>query len=36
MIQRAHLDLSEYAESAEEIMPRIEAWYAARGRSVIE
>jgi hypothetical protein len=36
MIQREHLDLFEYAESAEEIMPRIEAWYAARGRSVIE
>jgi uncharacterized protein (TIGR00730 family) len=36
MIERAHLDLFEYAESAEEIMSRIEAWYANRGRSVLE
>ncbi len=36
MIQQAHLDLFEYAESAEEIMSRIEAWYAVRGRSVVE
>lgn len=36
MIQRAHLDLFQYAESADEIMSRIETWYADRGRSVLE
>ena len=35
MIQRAQLDLFEYAESAEKIVFHIEARYAARGRSVI-
>ena len=36
MIQPSHLDLFEYAESAEEIMSRIEAWYADRGRPIVE
>jgi hypothetical protein len=36
MIQPAHLELFEYAESAHEIMSRIEAWYASRGRSIVE
>jgi uncharacterized protein (TIGR00730 family) len=36
MIQERHLELFEYAESAEEIMSRIETWYADRGRSVHE
>jgi uncharacterized protein (TIGR00730 family) len=36
MIEEQHLKLFEYAESAEEIVSRIEAWYAERGRSVLE
>jgi uncharacterized protein (TIGR00730 family) len=36
MIQKNHLELFEYAESADEIMSRIEAWYAVRNRSVLE
>ena len=36
MIQKSHLNLFDYAESAEEIMSLIEAWYADRGRSVLE
>jgi len=36
MIRESHLQLFEYAESADEIVSRIEAWYAARGQSVLE
>jgi uncharacterized protein (TIGR00730 family) len=36
MIQESHLNLFDYAESVEEIMSLIEAWYADRGRSVLE
>jgi len=36
MITESHLKLFEYAESASEIMSLIEAWYANRGRSVLE
>ncbi len=36
MIQKSHLQLFDYAESADEIMSLIEAWYAARGQSVLE
>ena len=36
MIKEPHLNLFQYAESAEEIMSLIEAWYADRGRSLIE
>jgi len=36
MIQKPHLQLFDYAENAEEIMSMIEAWYAARGQTVLE
>jgi predicted Rossmann-fold nucleotide-binding protein len=36
MIQEQHLKLFQYAESAEEIMSLIEAWYADRDRSLLE
>lgn len=36
MIQKSHLQLFDYAESAGEIMSMIEAWYAARGQSILE
>lgn len=36
MIKEPHLNLFQYAESAEEIMSLIEAWYADRGRSLLE
>ena len=36
MIKEPHMELFQYAESAEEIMSLIEAWYADRGRSLIE
>jgi len=36
MIKEPHLKLFQYAEGAEEIMSLIEAWYADRGRSLIE
>jgi len=36
MIKEQHLNLFEYAESAEEIVSLIEAWYADRGRSIHE
>lgn len=35
MIQASHLHLFDYAESADAIMSQIEAWYAARGQSVL-
>jgi predicted Rossmann-fold nucleotide-binding protein len=33
MIQKSHLEFFDYAESAEEIMSLLEAWYAARGQT---
>lgn len=35
MIRKSHLKLFDYAESAEEIMSLIEAWYAARDQTVL-
>jgi uncharacterized protein (TIGR00730 family) len=36
MIRKSHLKLFDYAESAEEIMSLIEAWYAARDQTILE
>ncbi len=36
MIQEQHLNLFQYAESAEQIMSLIEAWYTDRGRSLLD
>jgi uncharacterized protein (TIGR00730 family) len=35
MIREPHLQLFEYAESADEIMSKIEAWYAERNQSLL-
>jgi hypothetical protein len=36
LIRKPHPQLFDYAESAEEIMSLIEAWYAARDQTVLE